>query len=194
MEKVDASSQPPGRIFPRLAIVLAGIVLGQFLLYGPSLMGRKVLLPLNCLAMRELLPAGHGCRRRMPIRIPRPQDLVLVFEPDRRFRHKRVRRGPFSIMDTGQVWRGSVSLAQVLAFLSVHLSGGITRHPRVGATPRRAGCGHGGLFILPARASGKFLAGDPRRLVLSHDRLFYFLARLPHLRPGLLAALVAVRR
>ena len=31
-----------------------------------------------------------------------------------------------------------------------------------------------GAIFFPARASGKFLAGDPRRLVLSHDRLFYF--------------------
>ena len=58
-EKSVEPSPQPGRRFSRLAMVLAGIVAGQFLLYGPSLTGRKVLLPLNFLAADALLPAEN---------------------------------------------------------------------------------------------------------------------------------------
>ena len=190
-EKSVDPSQRPGRRFSRLAIVLAGIVAGQFLLYGPSLTGRKVLLPLNFLAVKNCyLP--NTVQTPNSDQDPVPSDLVLVYEPDRRFAISESLRGPFSRMDTGQVWRGSIYLFQVLALLSVHLSGGITRHPRVGTIPRRAGCGRRRLFILPACAPSEFLAGDPRRLVLPDDRFFCFLARRPYLHPGLLAALAAV--
>ena len=33
----------------RLLVVLLGIVVGQFILYGPSLVGSKILLPLDIL-------------------------------------------------------------------------------------------------------------------------------------------------
>ena len=43
------------RKLARLIIVLAGIVLGQVVLYGPSLAGRKILLPLDYLARPGVL-------------------------------------------------------------------------------------------------------------------------------------------
>jgi hypothetical protein len=95
-EKLVDISQPPGRKFLRLAVVLAGIVLGQFLLYGPSLAGRKVLLPLNFLAtplcyLTETLPTPNSGQD------PVPQDLVLLFEPDRRFAISEFAAGRFPL-------------------------------------------------------------------------------------------------
>jgi hypothetical protein len=96
MEQLDAPSQPPGRKFSKLAIVLAGIVLGQFLLYGPSLMGRKVLLPLDCLAfpgsyLANTLQTPNHYQDLAPL------DLVLQFEPDRRFAMREIAAGRFPL-------------------------------------------------------------------------------------------------
>jgi hypothetical protein len=92
--KMADPSQQPGHRFSRLAIVLAGIVVGQFLLYGPSLTGRNILLPLNSLAI-----AGHylAGTLQMPnsYQDPVSQDIVLVFEPDRRFALREFAAGRF---------------------------------------------------------------------------------------------------
>jgi len=93
-EKSVEPSQQPGRRFSRLAIILAGIVAGQFLLYGPSLTGRKVLLPLNFLAaarcyLPQTIPATNAYQD------PIPQDLVLLFEPDRLFAIREFAAGRF---------------------------------------------------------------------------------------------------
>jgi hypothetical protein len=78
----------------RLAIVVAGIVIGQFILYGPSLTGQKILLPLDNLAQSGVyLPATQTPQIS-------PHDLkildpVLQFEPDRRFAIAELRAGRF---------------------------------------------------------------------------------------------------
>ena len=88
---------------------------GQFLLYGPSLTGRKVLLPLNFLAVKNCyLP--NTVQTPNSDQDPVPSDLVLVYEPDRRFAISESLRGPFSRMDTGQVWRGHVSFSKYSPF------------------------------------------------------------------------------
>lgn len=75
-------------------MVLAGIVAGQFLLYGPSLTGRKVLLPLNFLAAtRCYLP--QTVQTTNAYQDPTPQDLVLLFEPDRLFAIREFAAGRF---------------------------------------------------------------------------------------------------
>lgn len=185
--------QQPGRRFTRLAVVLAGIVLGQFLLYGPSLVGRKVLLPLNYLAFPNCYLADT-LQTPNSYQDPTPQDLVLLFEPDRLFAIREFVAGRFPLWTPFKYGGVPFIWPKYSPFFLLACSGGITRHPRVGATPGRADCSHGSLFFLPACAPSEFLAGDTRRVVLSHDRLFYFLARLPHLCLGLLAALVAVHR
>ena len=45
---------------------MAGIVLGQVILYGPSLAGRKVLLPVDYLPAPDVYtaPVARGCARR----------------------------------------------------------------------------------------------------------------------------------
>jgi hypothetical protein len=73
------------RRLARLGIVVAGIVLGQVILYGPSLAGRKVLLPLDYLAMSDVyLPRTPEMARIQP-HDPVAMDLVLLMEPQRRF-------------------------------------------------------------------------------------------------------------
>ena len=73
------------RELARLLIVLAGIVLGQVVLYGPSLAGRKILLPLDILAEPTYyLPRTPEVEQIEPQNLSR-SDLVDVAEPARRF-------------------------------------------------------------------------------------------------------------
>ena len=66
-------------------VVLAGIVLGQVLLYGPSLAGWKVLLPVDILAgPRVYLPRTPEFEKVEPKDMMR-MDLVCYAEPARRF-------------------------------------------------------------------------------------------------------------
>lgn len=77
----------------RLSLVLAGVTLGQAVLYGPSLAGRKILLPVDILtAPRIFIP------RRPEIAAIQPQNTYLIdqvyqFEPERRFAVSEVRAG-----------------------------------------------------------------------------------------------------
>src|SRR2546427_13009368 len=77
--------EPIRRRTTRLLIVLAGIVLGQMLLYGPSLAGRKILLPLDILAQPVAYiprtPEIASIRAKNPFLV----DLVFSLEPMRRF-------------------------------------------------------------------------------------------------------------
>jgi len=67
------------------SIVLAGIVLGQVLLYGPCLAGRKILLPLDILASPNIyLPQTPETARIQPHNSIL-SDLIFLFEPERRF-------------------------------------------------------------------------------------------------------------
>ena len=74
-----------GARLARLWVVLTGIVLAQAALYGPSLLGRKVLLPLDDLAARKMyLPQTAEVARIVP-QDPYKLDLLVLFEPARRF-------------------------------------------------------------------------------------------------------------
>jgi hypothetical protein len=65
----------------RMAILFAGIVVAQFILYGPSLVGKKILLPLDTLALpRVYQPAGAQTPHDII-----PVDLVEQWEPARQF-------------------------------------------------------------------------------------------------------------
>jgi len=90
-ESMFGSEQPSllrrrwGRSLQRLAILLGGIILGQALLYGPSLIGKKILLPLDLLAMPDMyLPATPDTEKMEPHDRCR-SDLVLQWEPARQF-------------------------------------------------------------------------------------------------------------
>ncbi len=77
----------------RAMVVLVGIMLGQFVLYGPSLTGQKILLPLDILA-------GHGFYLpRTPETVAleakdgSAADLVVLMEPARRFALSEIQAG-----------------------------------------------------------------------------------------------------
>ena len=77
----------------RLIIVLAGIVLGQVVLYGPSLAGRKIMLPLDYLAWPPAYLPKTAETEKIVIQNLYASDLVLVAEPSRRFAVAELRAG-----------------------------------------------------------------------------------------------------
>jgi hypothetical protein len=69
----------------RLLLVLVGIFAGQVFLYGPCLIGRKILLPVDLLAREGMyLPLTPETTRIEPRNLAL-SDLVDLFEPARRF-------------------------------------------------------------------------------------------------------------
>ncbi len=79
----------------RLALVAIGIVVGQVVLYGPALIGSKVLLPLGILAeQNKYIPHSPGAPE---IESSKPvlMDLMAITEPDRRFAAKELSAGRF---------------------------------------------------------------------------------------------------
>jgi len=69
----------------KLLIVLAGIVAGQFIVYGPSLVGQKVLLPLDLLAVEKFYLPMTPEVAKIVAHDNIMADLVLVVEPARQF-------------------------------------------------------------------------------------------------------------
>ena len=84
-----------GRRFPGLLLVLAGIVLGQAVLYGPSLAGNKILLPLDILAQAGVyIPQTTATAVQAPHNMAL-SDLVYQFEPARQFASSEIHLGRF---------------------------------------------------------------------------------------------------
>jgi hypothetical protein len=78
-------------------LVLAGIILGQAVLYGPSLIGKKILLPLDILAQSGVYIPQTG---ETPVLAPHDMiqsDLVYQSEPARRFTYSEIRQGRFPL-------------------------------------------------------------------------------------------------
>ena len=69
----------------RWFILVAGIVLGQFVLYGPSLIGQKVLLPLDLLAAPGVYIPSSPETAAVEPKSRSFVDLAFVLEPARRF-------------------------------------------------------------------------------------------------------------
>jgi hypothetical protein len=81
----------------RLLIVVAGVVLGQAILYGPSLIGQKILLPLDLLTR----PGFYIPRTAETAKIV-PRNFMLVdlidgSEPARRFAASEIHQGRFPL-------------------------------------------------------------------------------------------------
>jgi hypothetical protein len=90
---LSQSTSPKSQELRNLALVVLGILVGQFILYGPSLCGRKVLLPLNVLAVPNVyLPQSPETARIAPENIFL-SDAIYVFEPARRFAVSEIRAG-----------------------------------------------------------------------------------------------------
>jgi hypothetical protein len=86
----------------RLMFVLAGIIAGQAILYGPALVGQKILLPLDFLALPGVyLPQTPEVEKIVPHDLVL-QDLVLQFEPERRFTAAEIHAGRFPMWTTYQ--------------------------------------------------------------------------------------------
>jgi hypothetical protein len=83
--------------FAKSIIVVAGIVLGQAVLYGPSLIGQKILLPLDILAYPNVyLPQTPATAGIVPHNIVL-SDLVYQFEPDRHYANSELYHGRFPL-------------------------------------------------------------------------------------------------
>ena len=81
----------------KLLVVGAGIVLGQAILYGPSLIGKKILLPLDILAQPGVyMPPTPETAKIVPHNIVL-SDMVAVFEPARQFAISEIHQGRFPL-------------------------------------------------------------------------------------------------
>jgi hypothetical protein len=94
----------------KLFIVVAGIILGQAILYGPSLIGKKVLLPLDLLTTPGFyLPPSPETAQIVP-HDKTLLDLVTQFEPARRFAVSEIHQGrlplwvPYQFGGAPSVW------------------------------------------------------------------------------------------
>jgi hypothetical protein len=86
----------------RLVLLLAGIVFGQAALYGPSLAGRKILLPLDILAVSNYYLPRNTELGPIPTHNIQLADLVLAEEPNRRFLGSELRSGRFPLWNPYQ--------------------------------------------------------------------------------------------
>ena len=77
----------------RALIVLAGIILCQFLLYGHSLLGLKILLPLDILTGPGVYLPRTPETKAIEIQNVYLTDLVYVVEPVRKFLGEELRAG-----------------------------------------------------------------------------------------------------
>ena len=98
------------RKLARLLVVLAGIILGQVMLYGPSLAGLKILLPLDYLAASGIYLPRTPETAKIEIHHLQAPDQVLVSEPSRHFAVSEWRAGripmwtPYQFSGTPFVW------------------------------------------------------------------------------------------
>jgi hypothetical protein len=87
----------PERTLTRLAVVVAGTTLLQAVLYGPSLAGWKILMPLDLLATLYL-PTGPDIRS-VEVHDKALSDQVLAYEFRRRFAADELRSGRLPLWD-----------------------------------------------------------------------------------------------
>ena len=92
---MSENRKEPGSKFLKLLVVGAGIVLGQAVLYGPSLIGEKVLLPLDILTQPGCyIPPAPETAKIVPHNIIL-SDPVTEFEPARLFAISEIHQGRF---------------------------------------------------------------------------------------------------
>jgi hypothetical protein len=127
----------PRTVIGRLLIVAVGIIVGQTILYGPSLLGRKILLPLDQLASAgHYTPRGEG-KQYVYARNRERSDLILVIEPLRHFVAEEMAAGrppvwtpyqyagtptPFGKYSPMWVLRSSVRSPVVIAWVQLLIS------------------------------------------------------------------------
>jgi len=77
----------------RAAVLIGGLCATQLILFGPSLMGRKILLPLDVLATPRMYLSPADCVAWGPSLDPILADPVCEVEPDRQFAIAELRAG-----------------------------------------------------------------------------------------------------
>ena len=109
-EPMPAPNLPAPRRLARLLIVLAGIILGQAILYGPSLAGRKILLPLDILAEPTYYLPHTPEVAKIELHNVARTDLIDVNEPARRFAAAELHAGrlpmwtPYNFAGAPFIW------------------------------------------------------------------------------------------
>ena len=89
---LPAKKSEPRKLL-RVILLFLGIVLGQLILFGPSLIGRKILLPLDLLAGEGFyLPRTSEISKIQP-KDGSVADMILAFEPARHFAISEFRAG-----------------------------------------------------------------------------------------------------
>jgi len=84
----------PSSRWLRGLILLAGLMIPQWIMYGASLSGNKVLLPLDLLARpNQYLPPTEEYQAHLPVHNPILSDQVLSLEFSRRFCTSEIRKG-----------------------------------------------------------------------------------------------------
>ena len=83
--------------FIKSLIVIAGIVIGQVVLYGPSLIGQKILLPLDILTRPGTYISPNAETEKIVPHDLIPSDLVVSLEPARRFAVSQIHQGCFPL-------------------------------------------------------------------------------------------------
>jgi len=86
----------------KLALLLAGIALGQAVLYGPSLAGRRILLPLDLLTQTNYYLPRNPESGPSLVHNVQLADLILAEEPSRRFLGSELRSGRFPLWNPYQ--------------------------------------------------------------------------------------------
>jgi len=103
----------------RLVVVFAGIVLGQSLLYGPCLIGRKILLPLDLLALPGVYLPRTDEVASIKAWDTSLSDLVTTGEPARRFISKEFRAGRWPLWTPHYFAGAPFSVTKLSPFLLI---------------------------------------------------------------------------
>lgn len=82
-----------GKAWARLVVLVAGLIVPQMILFGPSLVGSKVLLPLDLLALPKFYLPSTPERQGVVPGNHTLTDQITLFEFERRFATREVRAG-----------------------------------------------------------------------------------------------------
>jgi len=109
LDRESVGKTEPVRLV-RILAVLAGIIFGQCILYGPSLVGRKILLPLDILAQQNVFIPRTPEIASIEAQNPTLTDMVYVYEPNRHFLWSELHAGrlpmwaPFQFCGVPFIW------------------------------------------------------------------------------------------
>ena len=109
-QPADKISKTEPSLLVRVLVLLIGIIFGQFIVYGPSLLGQKVLLPLDILAQQNVYIPRTPEIVSIEAQNPTLTDMVYVYEPNRHFLWSELKAGrlpmwaPFQFGGVPFIW------------------------------------------------------------------------------------------